>query len=490
MIHIRLIHLKVALGLATSALAYYFSTGLDGHWLPVWLAPIPVLVLAAQLSGRASFTLALVVYLLGGLNMVSYLAGLVPAPVLAAVWAAPALAFALAVTAQRWASLRWRHWAAAWVFPAAWTSYELLVTSFSPHGSFGSLAYTQAEVLPVIQATSLAGTGGISFLLTLVPAGLAAAWIRSEEGGRALVSALPGIVLLLGALFFGWARLAEAPAQPALRVGLAATDRTLRFFNTQRRDEALPVLRDYAHRIGSLAGQGAAVVVLPEKFVGIAPAYQKEAESILAEAARAHGVAVVAGLHLTGRTPARNVALVFGPDGRLHTTYDKAFPVPGWEAGYRAGAAPGLWTEANHVQAVAICKDMDFPAWLRRYSRGGAGIVFVPAWDFGRDARLHARMAGVRGVEGGFAVARSAREGLLTLSDPLGRIVREAPSSGEGGTWLVGDVPPGRGHTLYSRLGDWPGLASPLLLLVLLVAAGRRRPELRFDDLGRRGTGR
>ena len=71
---LQLRHLKAAAALATSALAYYFSTGLEGHWLPIWLAPVPLLVLACQLPGRSSLVLALAVYLLGSLNMVAYLA--------------------------------------------------------------------------------------------------------------------------------------------------------------------------------------------------------------------------------------------------------------------------------------------------------------------------------------------------------------------------------------------------------------------------------
>jgi apolipoprotein N-acyltransferase len=52
-----------------------------------------------------------------------------------------------------------------------------------------------------------------------------------------------------------------------------------------------------------------------------------------------------------------------------------------------------------------------------------ANLLLVPTWDFNLDRWLHARMAVLRAVENGFALARSARNGLFTLSDNRGRIL-------------------------------------------------------------------
>jgi apolipoprotein N-acyltransferase len=100
----------------------------------------------------------------------------------------------------------------------------------------------------------------------------------------------------------------------------------------------------------------------------------------------------------------------------------------------------------------------------------------VPAWDFDRDAYLHGRMAIVRGVENGFALARAASQGLMTLSDAHGRIVAERRTTG-GPALLVGDLPTGRGGTVYSRIGDVFGqaaVAAWLGLLALLVWRRKR----------------
>jgi apolipoprotein N-acyltransferase len=355
----------------------------------------------------------------------------------------------------------------------------------APDGTALNLAYSQAGLLPLVQLASVTGISGISFLLTLVPAGMAAAW--HWRGQPQLKLAAVGVPVCLGllALSYGWARLEWSHPQSTLRVGAAATDVSLHLFDTSSREQALPVMEAYARRIDDLARRGAEVVVLPEKFVGIAPDYEEEAVQILSESSRRNRVTVVAGLNLVGRVTERNTALVFGPDGRLLVEYDKAFLLSGLETAYERGKSPGLFSVSGATAGVAICKDMDFPRWLRRYSAAGARVVFVPAWDFVADGPLHARMAVFRGVEGGFAVVRSALEGLLTIRDHHGRILAERVSSESDDVLLVGDVPLGPGHTLYSLAGDWFGATSGLMIvtIVVMVAMRARRKRPRGDPM-------
>jgi hypothetical protein len=84
----------------------------------------------------------------------------------------------------------------------------------------------------------------------------------------------------------------------------------VRFFRTERADEALPVVAAYVRRIEELAAAGAQVVVLPEKFVGVTPAYADAVRDAFAEAARRQRVWVVAGLNRVEGPPRRNAALV------------------------------------------------------------------------------------------------------------------------------------------------------------------------------------
>ena len=104
--------------------------------------------------------------------------------------------------------------------------------------------------------------------------------------------------------------------------------------------------------------------------------------------------------------------------------------------------------------------------------------MMVPAWDFGHDRYLHSRMAVVRGVENGFAVARSASQGLMTLSDAKGRIVSEKRSMNEPSA-LVDYLPAGLGNTVYSLIGDvFAQTATALWLVLLLLLLGHHASRI------------
>ena len=72
---------------------------------------------------------------------------------------------------------------------------------------------------------------------------------------------------------------------------------------------------------------------------------------------------------------------------------------------------------------------MHFAALGRAYGQRQAGVMLVPAWDFYADRFIANGMTVMRGVESGYTVVRSAREGLLMVSDPYGRVVAQRDSA-------------------------------------------------------------
>jgi apolipoprotein N-acyltransferase len=124
---------------------------------------------------------------------------------------------------------------------------------------------------------------------------------------------------------------------------------------------------------------------------------------------------------------------------------------------------------------VEICKDLDFPALTGAYAARGAGLILVPAWDKVQDGWLHSRMAVMRGVEFGVAIARSAKEGALTVSDARGRVVAEEASRIGEVAMVVGEVPVGSQPTWYGRAPKAFELLCLAGLLVVLAAAVRPR---------------
>ncbi len=254
--------LLVILGVAISALAFYWSTGLGVIWPLAWIAPIPILLLAFQASWRVS---ALGAFLTSFLGCLTLIRGYGPGAAIV-FGVPPAMAFAAAALAARSAARRMT-WPAVFAFPAALTLYEFLYPRISPNGTFWSLGYSQTDFLPLLQLVSLTGLWGVVFVLTLVPSAVAVAWHR-----RSVSPLIPALTIVLAALGYGTLRLRDAPESAGVRVGLAATDHGVPDAAiTIDPAMALATAIAYADRVAHLAGKGAEIVVLPEKLVGVTP---------------------------------------------------------------------------------------------------------------------------------------------------------------------------------------------------------------------------
>ena len=78
-------------------------------------------------------------------------------------------------------------------------------------------------------------------------------------------------------------------------------------------------------------------------------------------------------------------------------------------------------------------------------------------------------MAVMRSVENGFALARSARNGLLTLSDNRGRIIAEATTVSGRFASVTGKVSVAREETFYAQTSDWFAWLCVVMFIMLLA---------------------
>lgn len=461
-----------------SGLAFYFSTAGNAITPFAWIAPVPILafVFAGPRDGGRWGRIAAGAFLAASAGNLAWAVlywGILPALPLVALALLLGAAFAAVVWLTALVSSRLGTLAGILAFPTLWVVVEFALARWSPHGTAGSVAYTQVDILPLLQLTAWAGLAGVTFVLLLAAAGLAAALgDRSEKGMRWSLVVLP-LLVLIGALVAGQVRILRTSRAGRVTVGLVSSDEDMRFSGTTSRDEAVAVLMRYLVSAGDLAVRRADAVVMPEKMVGVTASYEPEVTSLLSSLSEKDEILIVAGLNKTGREDKRNVASLFAR-GRRALEYEKRRLVPGLEAGYAQGGQSAVYRAPGGVTGVAICKDLDFPEIGREYGRAGVGVLFVPAWDFVRDARLHSRMAVVRGVESGYSVARAAANGLLTGSDYLGRVIAESPSDAAPQSMLLVELPLGRGHTFYSEHGDWFAWLCVLAAAGLLLAAGAR----------------
>lgn len=468
--------LLVACATGAAAALAWFGTGLAPAWPLVWLAPLPILALAPRLPWWGAGLAALAAWTGGGLGMWGYYAGILKLPPAEAlgIVLAPALAFALAALLYRGLLRRGATWMAVLSYPAAWSSLEALASAGSPHGTAGSLAYTQLGFLPVLQLASLTGPWGITFLVGLVPAAAAAVlglWRSARPTAVRVGVTMTGVVA--AALLFGAARLASGPAGPRVRVGLVAGDHPGGV--AAAGPATLELAQAYAARASTLAGAGARMVVLPEKLGVVGPDGLPALDAVFQPVADASGATVVVGVVHRAPAGAVNEARIYAPRAPVRG-YAKHHLLPGFESWMQPGHALALLDGPGGRAGVAVCKDMDFTALSRAYGRAGAGVLAVPGWDFTADAAFHGHMAVMRGVESGFSVARAAREGLLSVSDDRGRILAEAASGAAPVASLLAEVPVAHEPTLYLALGDWFAWVAAGLLaasVVRLAARGR-----------------
>jgi apolipoprotein N-acyltransferase len=439
---------------ALSGVLQYLATGLEPWWWAAWLAPIPLLLAAFRASAREAWALAIAAGVIGSASTASYYGVFVGPIGSALVMLLRGLISGIVVTRTRAVVRGSRHWLMVFVYPALLAGFDTIVAAVSRDGTIGSLAYSQMTALPVIQVAALAGTPGIVFLVTSFGALAAVAWQRRTGIDRPwLAYGLPSLLIVV-VLAHGLVRLAGGTAAPAMRVGLVAIDRGATVATPSMGDSD-PVWAAYAMAVFGLVQHGAKVVVLPEKIVSLDRAAADRLRAGLGRLAAGHAIHLLAGVTVVESDHRENRAWLFAPTGELIADYAKHHLIQGLEARFTPGREFTVRALGTHRIGIAICKDMDFPTFARRYAALGVDALLVPAWDFDRDAWLHARMAILRGVESGFAVVRSARNGLLTVSDRHGRVVAVTTSGSAPVASLTvhAGIDAGRA-TVYARLGD------------------------------------
>jgi apolipoprotein N-acyltransferase len=447
-----------------------FGNGLNPLWPLMWIAPLPVLVFALRSKWWATAMVTMAAMLLGNLNMWSYLTKTLGMPV--SVWVgiflAASVVFAAGVLLFRVLVLRGAVWSGLVALPAVWVTSEYVRNLTTPHGSAGSLAYSQLRFLPFLQLASIAGPWGMSFVLLLFPPAIAIGLhLRKTSPKRAVQVAGAGIGVVVAVLVFGAVRL-TMPMTETARVGLITSDEKANAGVTDPGADTERLFRDYAREAQRLAANGAQAIVMPEKLGVTLEGKTAETDALLQSVAAQTGTTIVAGVVHVDAPVKFNEARIYAP-GSVVQRYDKQHMLPPFESNLKPGTTLTLLSRPQQKWGVAICKDMDFASPARLYGEAGTGLLLVPGWDFVVDGSWHGHIAVMRGVEDGFSIARAAKNGFLTVSDDRGRIVGEVSSGSAPFATLLVDVPAAHNWTVYQVLGDWfAWVAIALLAFVLL----------------------
>ena len=165
--------LWILISVLVSGACWYLSFDLSGDfWYLLWLAPVPVLLVSFRVSARISFVVAFLSFLIGRLSWVPYLLSVLPLLLAIVFTVLFPIVFAVVIVVSRKVVLKQISWS-VFAFPVLWCFFEFLMFKFSRDGTAGSIAYSEANFLPVIQVASVTGIIGVSFLVTLFPSAVA-----------------------------------------------------------------------------------------------------------------------------------------------------------------------------------------------------------------------------------------------------------------------------------------------------------------------------
>lgn len=466
--------------LLLGGLAFAWSNGNRALPWAVWLAYPLLLRFSRKSPPLSGLALLLAVFTAASLTMLWPMLDLpaIPPAARAATALAWGLLFTLPFVLDRLLAHRLTPLWASLALPASVAAVEWL-TSLTPDGSWGALAYTQYGVWPLMQLATLTGSWGLGFLIAWWAAALNRAW----EGGRWAFRPLAVFLAVLGlVLAHGFWRLGQTE-HPSGTLRLAAVLRPTDLpglldspGGTLAADSLQTWIR-LLERSGQAARAGAGIVVWQEyaAFVG-----QDQEAAFLDRArvlARAEGVQLVLcyALEPSGQNRPRENQLVWiDAAGRTAAIYRKAHPsallepdlVPG-------GADPLLLDTGAGLAAAVICTDQEFPGDIRRARRAGAGLLLIPSLVWPGVNPLHTRMAAFRAVENGLPLFKVTGGGLSALLDARGRPL-PLEQVGDNGFLVTAPIP-APAATPFTRVGDvfaWTCLG---LLLGLTVAGFRNQ---------------
>jgi apolipoprotein N-acyltransferase len=468
------------------------------HTIPIapWLSMLFLLYFVRSQPARIGLPLA---WLILFLTAAFQFRGMAPVPGIFyyILWAVYGFMMLLPFWIDRMVAPRIRGFISALVFPCAWVTMEWLVASFTPYGSWNSLAYTQHENLVLLQLVAVTGLYGLSFLITwFASVGCWAARGLTDRKTRRglLVFAAVMLTILLG----GGMRLNFfAPDAPTVRIAsltspdldlfagveggaAAALSGQVSAAGVDRiRINADAVLDDLLRRADQEAQAGARIIMWGE--TNSFSLKQDEPAMIArgAEFARERGVYLgMSPAVFDGERdkPLENKIILIDPQGEVSFEYWKAIPVPGPDASVQAvndGRIEIVDSPHGRLGAV-ICFDMDLPGHLKQAGRRNADIMLVPSNDWREIDPWHSHMARFRAIEQGFNMVRHTSNGFSMATDYQGRVLASMDHFVTDQRTMVAIVPTRGVPTVYSRIGDffaWVCIAG----LVATVGLSRRR---------------
>jgi len=354
------------------------------------------------------------------------------------------------------------------IFPVACTMFYFLDSSFGPLDGLGIFyAYNQYGNLTLMQLLSVFGVWGLVFLLSWIASVVNWVWDRDFEWNRvkkglALFFCVITIVFIYGGLrvspFFyprgDTVRIAAITFLPDPQQAEASIEKVLKQRLYSPFEKTVPMIVQLTRQA---AAGGAKIVVWQEFAILINKENQMKFLETVQRLARENAIylAISYGV-LPQKGKGENRCVLIDDKGHIEVNYLKHNLAVG--ESYFMKKGPGGLSAINTPYgriSITICRDLEFPAYVREAGRKKADIVLSPAFDFPKGitpSNTYNQM--LRAVENGFSLVRAVSNGLSVAVDYHGRVLSSMNYFNASNPIMYADVPRKGIRTVYSTIGD------------------------------------
>ncbi|MGQ0824723.1 MAG: apolipoprotein N-acyltransferase [Actinomycetota bacterium] len=392
-----------------------------------------------------------------------------------------------------------------WLTAVVWVLAEATVARVPFSGfSWGEVGFALHDIAPARAVASVGGVALVTFLTVAVNGLLADLFARPSRTHVRFAAA--GIATAFAVTAAAVVVRSDPTPVAELRVAIVqGNDKNRDLTAAEKKARYLP---NSHFALEATIDEPVDLVIFPESSMDEDPRTDTFIRDRIRRVARQRDAWVLANATVDGpdaETEARNLNLLYTPDGTLAGTYAKRHLVPFGEyvpfdwlrdivpalddeipRDYVPGATPGDFHVAEVALATVICFESAFGHEVRPLVADGAEVLVVStnnrSYRRSANSAQHVALGQMRAAETGRPVVHASISGISAFIDADGDV--QGTTALFERTVLTGTVTATRGETLYVRFGEWVVLASVLTLgatVAGLCVRGRRQRSVHLE---------